>query len=92
MQRKAFRVSGFIMVVVACWLLSAAMVAVIAANVGAPDARRRRGRRPPCGGTLLLVLIATGFIVISPNDARVIQFFGQYVGTIGEPGSTGPGR
>ncbi|GAA1412746.1 SPFH domain-containing protein [Catellatospora coxensis] len=84
MQRKAFRVSGFIMVVVAL-LVAAAMIAIIAANVGVPGTDGVMGAAVVVG-TLLLVLIATGFIVISPNDARVIQFFGKYVGTIGEPG------
>ncbi|GIG00737.1 SPFH domain-containing protein [Catellatospora citrea] len=84
MQRKAFRVSGFIMVVVAL-LVAAAMVAVIAANAGKPGTDGVIGLTVAVG-TLLLVLIATGFIVISPNDARVVQFFGKYVGTIGEPG------
>jgi regulator of protease activity HflC (stomatin/prohibitin superfamily) len=84
MQRKAFRISGFIMVLVAL-LVAAAMVAVIAANVGVPGTDAAIGVAVAVG-TLLLVLIATGFIVISPNDARVIQFFGKYVGTIGEPG------
>ncbi|GAA1376155.1 SPFH domain-containing protein [Catellatospora chokoriensis] len=84
MQRKAFRVSGFIMVVVAL-LVAAAMIAVIAANAGKPGTEGVIGLAVAVG-TLLLVLIATGFIVISPNDARVVQFFGKYVGTIGEPG------
>ncbi|WP_155371892.1 SPFH domain-containing protein [Catellatospora vulcania] len=87
MQRKAFRISGFIMVL-ASLLVLAAMIAVIAANVGVPDADDAAAAIVPAvaAGALLLVLIATGFIVISPNDARVIQFFGKYVGTIGEPG------
>ncbi|GAA2363165.1 membrane protein [Catellatospora methionotrophica] len=84
MQRRAFRVSGFIMVVVAL-LVAAAMVAVIATKASVPGSDGIIGTTV-AAGTLLLVLIATGFIVISPNDARVIQFFGKYVGTIGEPG------
>jgi regulator of protease activity HflC (stomatin/prohibitin superfamily) len=35
---------------------------------------------------LLIVLIASGLVVISPNDARVVQYFGRYVGTIEDPG------
>ncbi|MEV0459060.1 SPFH domain-containing protein [Catellatospora methionotrophica] len=84
MQRRAFRVSGFIMVIVAL-LVAAAMVAVIAAEASTPGSDGVIGVTVAVG-TLLLVLIATGFIVISPNDARVIQFFGKYIGTIGEPG------
>ncbi|MEV4411086.1 SPFH domain-containing protein [Catellatospora sp. NPDC049609] len=84
MQRRAFRVSGFIMVLVAL-LVAVAMIAFIAANADKPGTDGVIAVAVAVG-TLLLVLIATGFIVISPNDARVIQFFGKYVGTIGEPG------
>jgi regulator of protease activity HflC (stomatin/prohibitin superfamily) len=31
---------------------------------------------------VLMILAATGFIVINPNEARVVQFFGRYVGSI----------
>jgi regulator of protease activity HflC (stomatin/prohibitin superfamily) len=31
---------------------------------------------------LVFVVLASGFVVISPNDARVVQFFGRYAGTI----------
>ncbi len=84
MQKRAFRISGFIMVLVSL-LVAAAMVAVIAANVHVPGSDGVIATAVAVG-TLLLVLIGTGFIVISPNDARVIQFFGKYVGSIGEPG------
>src|SRR5262249_19775770 len=36
--------------------------------------------------TLILVLAASGFAVLSPNQARVIQFFGRYVGSISRAG------
>ncbi|GAA1623100.1 SPFH domain-containing protein [Catellatospora bangladeshensis] len=84
MQKRAFRISGFIMVLVSLLVL-AATIAVIAVSHDAPNNDAVLGIAVAVG-TLLLVLIATGFIVISPNDARVIQFFGKYVGSIGEPG------
>ncbi len=37
-----------------------------------------------CG--FVFVALASGFLVVSPNDARVIQFFGRYVGTIATAG------
>jgi regulator of protease activity HflC (stomatin/prohibitin superfamily) len=36
--------------------------------------------------TLILMLAASGFTVLSPNQARVIQFFGRYVGSITRAG------
>jgi regulator of protease activity HflC (stomatin/prohibitin superfamily) len=35
---------------------------------------------------ILAVIAASGFTVVQPNSARVITFFGQYVGTIRENG------
>jgi regulator of protease activity HflC (stomatin/prohibitin superfamily) len=84
MQRRAFRISGFIMVLVAL-LATAAMITVLVENVGRPGTDGLMGTTVGVY-TLLIVLIASGFIVINPNDARVILFFGRYVGTIGEPG------
>jgi len=46
--------------------------------------------REPVPGTLLLivalVIIAPGFIAVSPNTARVLTLFGAYIGTIKESG------
>ncbi len=41
------------------------------------------------GGAAALVLgifLLTGLIVVNPNEARVLQFFGRYSGTIKQPG------
>lgn len=27
-------------------------------------------------------MVATGFTVVNPNDAQIVQFFGRYVGSI----------
>jgi regulator of protease activity HflC (stomatin/prohibitin superfamily) len=37
-------------------------------------------------GVALFVLIVPSFVVNNPNEARVILFFGQYVGTLKRPG------
>jgi regulator of protease activity HflC (stomatin/prohibitin superfamily) len=84
MEKKAFRFSG--------WLAVLAMLALIAAVAvfmrAAVEASMDDGVIVAVLVVviLLLVLLGSGLIVISPNDARVIQFFGRYVGTIGEPG------
>lgn len=35
---------------------------------------------------VLIALALSGFFVVHPNEARVIVFFGRYVGTVREPG------
>jgi len=79
MERPAFRVTGFAM-------LGVLLVLVAAAIAAAP-------RLPPGGAAALVIvlglvalLLASGFTVVNPNEARVMQFFGRYVGTITEAG------
>lgn len=79
MERRAFRVAGFAMLGVLLILVAAAVVAAAVL----PDA---------AGGLTLVVLslvavvILTGFTVVNPNEARILQFFGRYAGTVGEAG------
>ncbi len=35
---------------------------------------------------MLGLLLASGFTIVSPNEARVIQFFGRYIGTLNQAG------
>lgn len=37
---------------------------------------------------LLLVVLATGYLVLQPNEAKAMVFFGRYVGTVRTPGFT----
>jgi regulator of protease activity HflC (stomatin/prohibitin superfamily) len=37
-------------------------------------------------GWVLLIFLAAGFFVVNPNEARVLQLFGDYAGTAKEPG------
>jgi len=37
-------------------------------------------------GTTLVLLLASGLLVVNPNEAKVVQFFGRYVGSIRTPG------
>jgi regulator of protease activity HflC (stomatin/prohibitin superfamily) len=81
MQKRAFRLPGFLMV--------GAMLAVIAAMVlsvaSAPE-NVAVVVTASIVGSIVVGLLASGLVVISPNDARVIQFFGHYVGTIDKAG------
>jgi regulator of protease activity HflC (stomatin/prohibitin superfamily) len=75
MERRAFRVSGFIVVLVLLVLAAAAAPLGFAGN----DAVLTAG---VIVWSLLFAVAVSGFTVIGPNETRVIQFFGQYVGTV----------
>src|SRR5262249_52153318 len=81
MEKRAFRVSGFAMVGV--WLVLATALPVVFVTLGDRDAL------PGTLATvdvLLLAVISSGYIVINPNQARVVPFFGRYVGTVAKAG------
>ncbi|WP_327114758.1 SPFH domain-containing protein [Nocardia sp. NBC_01730] len=87
--RSAFRVNGF--VVLLGWLVLTVLFgggAVLGFAAGA-----RNGNVPAVIGAVLatvvvvvLLLLATGLTVVNPNEAKVVQFFGRYVGSVSEPG------
>ena len=35
---------------------------------------------------LVLILVASGLVIVSPGQTSVVQFFGRYVGTVSRPG------
>jgi regulator of protease activity HflC (stomatin/prohibitin superfamily) len=86
MERRAFRLSGFAM-------LALALVLVVALVFWVAEAMRRNGEAAAgfvvtlsAVGSVVLMILASGFLVNNPNEARIIQFFGRYVGTVAEPG------
>lgn len=88
MLRKAFRINGFIalavILVVAIGSIAVAIAALFAADSGSTA--------PVvvvilAGFVLFVALMAlTGLTVVDPNEARVVQFFGRYVGSVSDPG------
>lgn len=79
MERRAFRAPGFPVLLI----LLAMAGGVVAAVSGQPD--------DVAGGLSALAitvaaLLMTGFTVVNPNESRVVQFFGRYVGTIQSAG------
>lgn len=79
MERQAFRISGFLVLFV---LLGLAVAAAIAAS-GASDVTIGA----LLVGYVVIALIAlTGLTVINPNEAKVVQFLGRYVGTVSATG------
>jgi regulator of protease activity HflC (stomatin/prohibitin superfamily) len=78
MERTAFRVSGFVVVLVLL-LLALATVPLVAVGETAFAVAA-------VVVSLVLVVAATGFTVVGPNEARVLQFFGRYIGTVSVAG------
>ena len=84
MERRVARMSGFVAVGVLV-VFGAAIAWLI----------WRAGTIPAAGTVLsvsivvfvlLAMLLPTGFVIVDPNEARVVQFFGRYIGSIREPG------
>jgi len=79
MERRAFRAPGFLMLLLAIILIGVALIAL------GQD-------RPGLSGAVLTVVvileiaILSGLTVVNPNEARVVQFFGRYVGTVNQAG------
>ncbi|MFI6603965.1 SPFH domain-containing protein [Nonomuraea sp. NPDC050536] len=72
MERRAFRVNGFVVLLVLV-VLAAVAAAVSIEVLGIV-------------WVVIFVLVATGFTVVNPNEAKVVQFLGRYVGTVNDAG------
>lgn len=81
MQKRAFRLPGFLMVAVLLAVIAAMVLSIVAAPTNVALVVT-----VSTVGSIVAGLLASGLITISPNDARVIQFFGHYVGTIDKAG------
>ncbi|MCL5035105.1 MAG: SPFH domain-containing protein [Bacteroidetes bacterium] len=82
-ERKTWRVSGFLMFVVELALLALSAYFVYAAV-------RSNGSATDLVAVVVLLLLfglfVNGFYVVQPNEARVLTFFGTYVGSLRSPG------
>src|SRR5262245_40297346 len=82
MERPAFQLPGFLILTISLLVQAfATVLLVVAASAG--DA---------IGVTIYAVLIVlallamTGFTIVNPNEAKVVVFFGRYIGSIRKPG------
>lgn len=88
--RSAFRVNGF--VVLLGWLVftllfgAAAVLAFISAANHDGGALAVTGAVAAIVAALIVSLLATGLIIVNPNESKVITFFGRYIGSVSEPG------
>jgi len=86
MERRAFRGPGFLMLVV---LLAGAGALVwwgLDLRGLTSEQAEARAAIGISAASVLLVLMASGLVILNPNEARVIQFFGRYVGSIKRAG------
>ncbi len=85
-ERNAFAIPGLLMVIVVVALFVLAAV-VIVANIGpSEDDLSLPGM---FGGILILVvgfIVASGLVVVQPNQSAVVTFLGTYLGTIHKSG------
>src|SRR5262245_254305 len=84
MERRAFRISGFLMLLVLIALGAFdTWYAIDQANAGATPGR---AVLVYVASGLFFVLALTSFVVVNPNEAYVVQFFGRYIGSITRAG------
>jgi SPFH domain / Band 7 family len=86
METRAFRISGFLIFGVVLLLSAALVVAAIVATGSRPDTAGPLVGIVVTVGALVLAIVVSGFTVINPNEARVVQFFGRYVGSLRDAG------
>ncbi|MEV0364889.1 SPFH domain-containing protein [Nocardia fusca] len=87
--RNAARVNGFVVLLI--WLvltiaLAAVAIAGFAAFAQHQNAAGLAGAIVACVLAVILLLGITGLTVVNPNEAKVVQFFGRYIGSVSEPG------
>ena len=74
-ENKALKVNGFLGIIVLFALIAGAVVSFIA-------------MQPIIGVvlTLLIIILSSGFVILQPNQASVLTFFGSYIGTLSQGG------
>ena len=82
-ERKFDAVPGLPMLLL---FLAALVLFVLGIRQGAQRAGRRCWASASALGLLLTVFLSAGLFVVNPNEGRVLQFFGDYVGTVRTPG------
>ena len=78
MERRAFKVNGFVVVLV----LLVLGVAALLAGIGSEPTLIVLGAI----WVVLVSLASTGFTIVNPNEAKVVQFLGRYVGSVSDAG------
>ena len=82
-EKETWRVSGFLMFLVELVLLGLFVYLIV---VFSHDIEGGSGITLGLISLVLFVLALNGFFVVQPNEARVLVFFGTYVGSLRKPG------
>ncbi|MEV4626184.1 SPFH domain-containing protein [Micromonospora sp. NPDC049523] len=80
MERVVFRMSGFLMIAILLVLAAVATGVLLAAG------NDQAIVATAVAYAVLAAVAGTGFTIVNPNNAQVVQFFGRYVGTIRDAG------
>lgn len=86
--RPAFRRNGFLMFLALAVVATAAILLSVVGFARSAD----HGVVWAALGVVAVILASiavlalSGLVVVNPNEARVVQFFGRYVGSVSEPG------
>jgi regulator of protease activity HflC (stomatin/prohibitin superfamily) len=86
MEKRAMRVPGFPMLLVLLVLIGAVVTVVVNAAQLSKDQGGPRTATAVVVGVIGFLIIVSGFVVLNPNEARIVQFFGRYVGTVRKAG------
>lgn len=87
--RRAFRLNGFLMLLVLVIVGVAGLVGGIEASSSASTGGGAGAGVGAVVGYVVLVLAVlglTGLTTVGPNEAKVLQFFGRYIGSVGDAG------
>jgi regulator of protease activity HflC (stomatin/prohibitin superfamily) len=88
-EKKILSVPGGVILLVGLLALgAAATLFVMAADAGKAKEVGAAAGYGVAGGAVVLgtIIVLSGLFVVNPNEARVIQFFGRYVGTVRDEG------
>jgi regulator of protease activity HflC (stomatin/prohibitin superfamily) len=94
-ERKAFRINGFIALVILIALVVLDIYLVYSMAVEANDMARYHQADPTAPlrflrvflpMTLVTILWGVGLFVVQPNEARVLVLFGKYIGSVHDAG------
>ena len=87
MERRAFRIPGFLMLLILLAVIGAAIwySAQVIQTMPEDETGPRVGLAV-AAMVLVFILVSSGFAIVNPNEARVVQFFGRYVGSVTRPG------
>lgn len=81
-EKKANAINGFLGALVVLIVLAAGVFLLIGGIQAATVGRIVSGAVV----TLIAVILSTGIVLVKPNEAKVVLFFGKYLGTLRESG------